>query len=149
MKDDVSGLTNLGSAKTVYGYSGPDASMLETFPNKFVGRDYWVRLDFSEFTSLCPKTGQPDFATLKVEYVPGDKCVETKSLKLYLFAYRNEGSFMETIANRILNDLVHTMSPKFVRVSMSFNPRGGVSLSVVVVHPSSEGVSNAEPSPHA
>jgi 7-cyano-7-deazaguanine reductase len=87
-----------------------------------------------EFTCLCPKTGQPDFATLHLEYVPGAKCVELKSLKLYVWSYRNEGAFHEAVTNRILDDLVQLMEPRFIRLTAQFNVRGGIYTTVVAEH---------------
>lgn len=127
-KDDVSGLKNLGSKGTEYKYDGPSNEMLETFPNKFPERDYKVQLDVPEFTSLCPKTGQPDFATITITYVPDKLCVETKSLKLYMFAWRSEGTFMETIVNSIYSDLFYKLEPKHLMVMGEFNARGGIGL---------------------
>lgn len=133
--DTTTGLTQLGSQATKYRMSSPDATMLETFPNQFAGaRDYVITHDTDEFTSLCPKTGQPDFARILIETIPGAVCVETKSLKLYLFAYRQEGSFMETLANRILSDLVLVTKPKWMKVTATFHDRGGIATSVVAEH---------------
>lgn len=132
--DDVTSLTQLGSNQTDYKYDKPCAEILETFPNQFPGRDYHIRLEFPEFTSLCPKTGQPDFANIYIDYVPNELCVESKSLKLYMFAWRNEGSFMETITNRILNDFVAACNPRWCEVRGEFNPRGGLKIDVVAEH---------------
>ncbi len=129
-QDDVSGLTKLGSAKTSYAFSEPSAAILEAFPNKYSNRDYEIRFVHPEFTSLCPKTGQPDFATMEITYVPDQLCIETKSLKLYFTAYRTHGSFMETITNQVLDDLVSVCHPRMMRVVAHFNPRGGTSLTV-------------------
>ena len=130
-KDDVSKLKHLGSKKTDYIYDSPHAGILETFDNKYPKNNYFIKLEFEEFTSLCPKTGQPDFATITVQYQPDKKCIETKSLKLYFFAYRNYGSFMETIVNKILNDLVSVCSPKNMLVTGEFKARGGIVLRVI------------------
>ena len=132
--DDVSTLTQLGSKQTDYKVSGANAGILETFPNRFPHRDYVIDLVFPEFTSVCPKTGQPDFATIRVSYIPKERCVETKSLKLYFFAYRNDGAFMESITNTILEDLVAVCSPKWMRVVGEFNSRGGVALTTTAEH---------------
>ncbi len=130
MQDDVSNLTQLGSKQTEYKREGPSASMLETFPNQYPERIYSIQHKTVEFTSLCPKTGQPDFAHLEIEYVADKLCVETKSLKLYLFAFRNEGAFMETLTNRILDDLVSVLSPRTCMVRTAFSPRGGIRTEV-------------------
>lgn len=107
---------------------------LETFDNPQPGRDLTIRIDMPEFTCLCPKTGQPDFATLHLEYVPDQKCVELKSLKLYVWSYRDEGAFHEAITNRILDDLVAATQPRFMRLTARFNVRGGVYTAVVAEH---------------
>jgi len=130
-KDDTSNLTQLGSKTTEYTYSDPNWEILESFPNKNPDNDYDVEFNFPEFTSLCPKTGQPDFATIRIVYNPDELCVETKSLKLYFFSYRNCGSFMESITNKILNDLVKAIEPKRMEVEGIFNPRGGVALTIL------------------
>jgi 7-cyano-7-deazaguanine reductase len=107
---------------------------LETFDNPQIGRDYTVRIDVPEFTCLCPKTGQPDFATLKIEYVPQDRCIELKSLKLYVWSFREEGAFHEAVTNRILDDLVKACAPRFMRLTAEFNVRGGIYTTVVAEH---------------
>jgi 7-cyano-7-deazaguanine reductase len=112
----------------------PSKKSLETFPNPHPGRDYTIRMRIPEFTCLCPKTGQPDFATLQLEYVPDATCVELKSLKLYIWSYRNEGAFHEAVTNRILEDLVSLMSPRFIRLTAEFNVRGGIYTTVVAEH---------------
>ena len=109
--------------------------MLETFPNPRPERDYEIRFDCPEFTCLCPKTGQPDFATIHVDYVPDALCVELKSWKLYLWSYRNEGAFHEAVTNQILNDLVAAIQPRRMRVTGIFNVRGGITTTVVATHP--------------
>jgi len=129
-KDDVSGLEKLGSDTTEYKYNGPDGDILERFPNQYPTQKYLIQLDFPEFTSLCPKTGQPDFAKISIQYVPDSHCVESKALKMYLFSYRNHGSFMETIVNKIKLDLVHLLDPHQLVVRGFFNPRGGVAIQV-------------------
>ncbi len=106
----------------------------ETFPNPHPGRDYIIEIETPEFTCLCPKTGQPDFATLRLEYVPDRLCVELKSLKLYLWAYRDEGHFHEDVTNRILSDLVALLQPRYLRLAMVFNVRGGLYTTVEVEH---------------
>ncbi len=101
--------------------------LLETFENEFPNRDYTIIHTAPEFTSLCPKTGQPDFATIDIDYIPDKLCVELKSLKLYLNSYRNDGVFFESVTNRILEDLVKVCSPRYMLVSAEFNVRGGIS----------------------
>ena len=101
--------------------------LLETFENEFPNRDYTIIHTAPEFTSLCPKTGQPDFATIDIDYIPDKLCVELKSLKLYLNSYRNEGVFFESVTNKILEDLVKVCSPRYMLVSAEFNVRGGIS----------------------
>ena len=105
--------------------------MLETFENSFPQRDYLIEIVCPEFTSVCPKTGQPDFGTLTLQYVPEKLCLELKSLKLYLQQFRNQGIFYENITNRILDDLVNTLQPRRITLSASFTPRGGISTTVV------------------
>ena len=107
---------------------------LDTFDNPNPCRDYTIRIDTPEFTCLCPKTGQPDFATIHLEYVHDKLCVELKSLKLYIWAFREQGAFHEAVTNEILNDLVEVTSPKFMRIRAVFNVRGGVYTTVVVEH---------------
>ncbi len=107
---------------------------LETFPNPEPGRDYTVRMDLPEFTCLCPLTGQPDFARLELEYVPGALCVELKSLKLYLWSFRDEGAFHEAVTNRIADDLAEALDPRFLRLKAIFNVRGGIYTEVVAEH---------------
>ena len=110
----------------------PDASILETFKNSNPLRDYWITFETSEFTSLCPITGQPDFATIKIEYIPNKLCVESKSLKLFLFSFRNEGSFYEDVTNRIFTDLTKVCKPRRLIVTGDFTARGGILSSVRV-----------------
>ena len=107
---------------------------LETFPNPASGSDYTIRMTIPEFTCLCPKTGQPDFATLKLEYVPDQLCVELKSLKLYIWAFRDRGAFHEAITNELLAHLVATTAPRFMRLTAEFNVRGGIYTTVVAQH---------------
>lgn len=107
---------------------------LETFPNPQPARDYTVRIRMPEFTCLCPKTGQPDFATLLLEYIPEARCVELKSLKLYIWSFRDEGAFHEDVTNRILDDLVKATAPRYMRLTAEFNVRGGVYTTVVAEH---------------
>lgn len=101
--------------------------LLETFENEFKNRNYNIIHTAPEFTSLCPKTGQPDFATIEIEYIPDKLCIELKSLKLYLNSYRNDGVFFESVTNRILDDLVKICSPRYMLVTAEFNVRGGIS----------------------
>ena len=108
---------------------------LETFPNPRPGRDYEIRFECPEFTCVCPMTGQPDFATIRITYVPDRSCVELKSLKLYLWSYRNEGAFHEAVTNRILDDLVDALHPRRCEVTGDFYVRGGIHTVVVARHP--------------
>jgi len=107
---------------------------LETFPNPRPERDFAIHMQIPEFTCLCPKTGQPDFATLFLDYIPDAKCVELKSLKLYIWSYRNEGAFHEAVTNRILDDLVAATQPRFMRLTAKFFVRGGIFTNVVAEH---------------
>jgi len=109
----------------------PSKNSLDTFPNPQQDRDYTIRMRIPEFTCLCPKTGQPDFATLHLEYVPDALCVELKSLKLYVWSYRNEGAFHEAVTNLILGDLVRLLQPRFIRLTAEFNVRGGIYTTIV------------------
>ena len=106
---------------------------LETFENQYPDREYTIRIECPEFTSVCPRTGQPDFGTLRITYVPGQKCVELKSLKLYLQQYRNEGIFYEHATNRILDDLVAVVEPRKMAIEAAFNARGGITTTVTAV----------------
>lgn len=115
--------------------SKPDQGTLEVFQNRNRDRSYWVSFDCGEFTSLCPVTGQPDFATLLIRYVPDELCVETKSLKFYLSSFRSTPSFGEDVANRILDDLAAVLSPRELHVQIAFAPRGGISLKVDAAFP--------------
>ena len=107
---------------------------LELFPNPQPERDYTIRISIPEFTCLCPKTGQPDFATLLLEYIPDRQCVELKSLKMYVWSFRNEGAFHEAVTNKILDDLVTAANPRFMRLSAIFNVRGGIGTTVIAEH---------------
>ena len=109
-------------------------SPLQTFANPAPERDYTIRMTLPEFTCLCPKTGQPDFATLKLEYVADERCVELKSLKLYIWSFRDRGAFHEAVTNEILRELVAAMEPRFLRLSAEFNVRGGIYTTVVAEH---------------
>ncbi len=126
MKDEIA-LKNLGSAHTEY-RSDYAPEVLETFPNKHPQSDYFVKFNCPEFTALCPITGQPDFATLTISYVPDERLVESKSLKLYLFSFRNHGSFHEDVVNIIMKDLIKLMDPKYIEIWGRFLPRGGLSI---------------------
>jgi len=130
-RDNVTQLTQLGSRKTRYKYTDPRKDILETFPNQYPEREYIVEFVFREFTSLCPKTGQPDFGEIMVRYIPDEMCIETKSLKLYFLSFRQHGAFMETITNKILEDLVATCLPRQMTVIAKFNTRGGTNINVV------------------
>ena len=135
MSNDAKDLKSLGSDRTDYpNAGGVDASVLEAFPNPFEDNDYNIHLETAEFTSLCPKTQQPDFAKITVDYIPKDKCIESKGFKLYMFSFRSEGAFMERITNTILNDLVALVDPKWMRVVGDFAPRGGVGLVVEAIY---------------
>jgi len=107
---------------------------LETFPNPTPKRDYHIHMEIPEFTCLCPKTGQPDFATLTLDYIPDKKCIELKSLKLYIWSYRNENAFHEAVTNRILDDTVAAIKPKYMRLTARFYVRGGIFTNIVAEH---------------
>jgi 7-cyano-7-deazaguanine reductase len=109
---------------------------LEVFPNPKPSRDYTIHIESPEFTCLCPKTGQPDFATLKLEYIPDAFCVELKSWKIYLWSYRNEGGFHEDLTNKILDDLVAALNPRYIRLTADFNVRGGIYTTITAEHQS-------------
>lgn len=126
-KNDLNNLKNLGSAQTTY-CDNYTPEVLEKFPNKHSDRDYFVKFNCPEFTTLCPKTGQPDFGNITISYVPDESLVESKSLKLYLFSFRNHGDFHEDCINIILNDLAALLSPKYIEVWGRFLPRGGLSI---------------------
>ena len=111
---------------------------IETVPNPKPGRPYEIRIECPEFTCLCPRTGQPDFATIRVRYVPGERCVELKSLKLYLWSYRDQGAFHEAVTNQILDDLVAALAPRSMVVEGDFNVRGGIHTVVEARFPESE-----------
>ena len=107
---------------------------LETFDNPMPERDYTIRIRIPEFTCLCPKTGQPDFATINIDYIADQKCVELKALKLYMWSFRDEGAFHEKVTNEILSDLVAATAPRFMRITAEFNVRGGIYTTVVAEH---------------
>ena len=127
----LSGLTLLKKGETRYPTS-PDEAKLETFENANRQRNYWITFQTSEFTSLCPITGQPDFATITIEYIPDRLCVESKSLKLYLFSFRQTGTFYEEIVNRIYTDLFEQLQPRQLVVKGDFTARGGITSSVKI-----------------
>lgn len=119
------------SSQNPNGMPAKPTKTLETFPNPEVARDYLIHMEIPEFTCLCPKTGQPDFATLILDYIPDRTCVELKSLKLYVWSYRNEGAFHEAVTNRILDDLAKATRPRFMRLTAKFFVRGGIFTTVV------------------
>lgn len=127
-KDPAEGLTLLGREVT------EPMRKLETFPNQHPGRRYTVTLECPEFTCVCPVTGQPDFATITIRYIPDQRIVESKSLKLYLWSYRDEGTFHEHVTNQILEDLVDALDPLYCHVTGAFNVRGGISITVDAEH---------------
>lgn len=127
MSDSKKDLTLLGNQKVKY-RGGYAPEILETFENKHRDNDYFVKFNCPEFTSLCPITGQPDFATIYISYIPDFKMVESKSLKLYLFSFRNHGDFHEDCVNTIMSDLIHLLEPKYIEVWGKFLPRGGISI---------------------
>jgi 7-cyano-7-deazaguanine reductase len=120
------------------------AKTLETFDNPQTKRDYHIHMEIPEFTCLCPKTGQPDFATLYLDYIADQRCVELKSLKLYIWSFREEGHFHEDVTNRILDDLVRATDPRFMRLTAKFYVRGGIFTNIVVEHRKA----SWEPAPH-
>ena len=126
MDRSLDGLRALGR-KTAYSQDY-DPGVLETFENKHPDNDYWVRFNCPEFTTLCPITGQPDFAEIRISYIPDRRMVESKSLKLYLFSFRNHGDFHEDVVNVIMKDLIRLMDPKYIEVTGTFVPRGGISI---------------------
>ena len=126
MRNDLNRLKALGN--NVKGTGDYDPSLLEAFANKHPERDYWVTFTCPEFTTLCPKTGQPDFATLTIRYIPAKRLVESKSLKLYLFGFRNHGDFHEDVVNVIYDDLVKLLKPRYMEVIGKFAARGGISI---------------------
>lgn len=115
----------------------PTRDLLETFENPFPKRDYYIDTVCPEFTSMCPKTGQPDFGTITISYIPDRLCYELKSLKLYLQQYRNHGAFYENVTNTILDDLVEATKPRWMKITADFTPRGGIRTTVIVEHPNS------------
>jgi len=129
---DTEKLSLLGSGETKYP-TKPEEAILETFDNKWPGHKYVVEFECPEFTSLCPKTGQPDFAKFTIAYIPDVKMIESKALKLYLFSFRNHGEFHEDVTNRIAHDLFEIMQPHILLVRGDFYPRGGLSINPTVV----------------
>jgi 7-cyano-7-deazaguanine reductase len=133
MKQENPPLKSLGESSTVYRYDQVDPGLLEAFPNPFItgegnknGVSGEIHIDAPEFTCLCPITGQPDFGTILIDYEPDELCVESKSLKLYLMGYRMTGTFHEALVNRVCNDLVDLLAPKWITVAGEFAPRGGI-----------------------
>ena len=126
-EDERGSISLLGNQHTKYNFDYTP-EVLETFPNKHPENDYFVKFNCPEFTSLCPITGQPDFATIYISYIPGARMVESKSLKLYLFSFRNHGDFHEDCVNIIMKDLIRLMEPKYIEVWGKFLPRGGISI---------------------
>lgn len=124
---ELEGVSLLGNQRTVYSDTY-NPEILETFVNKHPDNDYVVTLDAYEFTSKCPKTGQPDFAKVVISYIPSEKMVESKSLKLYLFSFRNTGDFHEDCMNKVMKDLIALMDPKYIEVLGIFSPRGGIAI---------------------
>ena len=124
---DLDGLTLLGQ-------KAEPRKKLEAFPNRSPGRYYLVSLETDEFTCVCPATGQPDFATIRIQYIPDEKIVESKSLKLYIWSFRNEGVFHEHVVNQILDDLVECLDPHWCKISGDFNVRGGIGITVEAEH---------------
>lgn len=127
--------TDLHENVTILGnLSAQPSKTLETFPNPNQHRDFHIHMEIPEFTCLCPKTGQPDFAVIYLDYIPDQRCVELKSLKLYIVSFRNEGCFHEAVTNQILDDLVRATEPRFMRVTAKFYVRGGIFTNVVAEH---------------
>ena len=128
---DVSHLKSLGAHELYDTNIPPSSSILEVFKNPGKGSPYVISFTCDEFTSLCPKTGQPDFGVIRISYIPKDHCIETKSLKMYLMAYRNYGTFMEAATNKMLNDFVQVCQPIQMQITAEFHTRGGIKTSVV------------------
>lgn len=145
MKEETNGLSKLGSS-TKYNFDSPGSHILEAFDNRYPQRDYVITFIHPEFTSLCPMTGQPDFATITLRYVPDSKCVESKSFKLYMAAFRNYGAFMESITNKIADDLIEVLKPRCLEIYAEFNIRGGTAIKVRVnyVNPALSGEKRQE-----
>lgn len=132
-EDRLKDLTLLSKNESNY-FNSPDDAKLECFDNQYSERDYWITFDCPEFTSLCPVTGQPDFGHIIIRYIPDKKCVESKSLKMYLFAFRNHNTFHEEVVNKVLSDLVAICDPREAQVIGDFRPRGGISLKIEASH---------------
>lgn len=128
--DVTAQLKTLGTGRLEQPEGAPGAHLLEVFPNRYPDRPYIISFAYPEYTSLCPVTGQPDFGTIVMEYIPAQYCVESKSFKLYMFAYRNHQTFMETLTNRILDDMTGALDPLWCRVKGLFAPRGGTHIHV-------------------
>lgn len=143
-KKEPAGFRLLGRADTSFPEI-PSPKILDTFPNRSPHRNYWITFDCAEFTSLCPVTGQPDFARLQIRYIPAARCVETKSLKYYLASFRNTPAFNEEITNRILEDLVAVCAPRKMNVEGRFSARGGIAVTVEAVHESESPGDGARP----
>lgn len=132
--DYTSHLKTLGTGRIIQPEGGPGSHLLEVFPNRYPHRTYIISIMFPEYTSLCPVTGQPDFGRIVVEYIPHENCVESKSFKLYMFAFRDHQTFMETVTNKILEDMVMVLDPFWCRVKGLFKPRGATYLHVFAEH---------------
>ena len=137
-KSSKQDLTLLGTGAVPIATS-PDKATLESFSNTHPGRNYWITFDCPEFTSVCPMTGQPDFGYITIRYIPAKRCIESKSLKLYLFAFRNHGAFHEEVVNRILDDIVAVVKPREAVVTGDFRPRGGIAIQVEASYTDGEG----------
>ena len=133
-KEPMNKLTILGKSRIKYPAS-PDKAKLETFKNEYPNRDYWISFDCPEFTSICPVTSQPDFGVITIRYIPDKKCIESKSLKLYLFSFRNFATFHEHVVNRVLDDIVRACNPRKASVIGEFLPRGGININVEASYP--------------
>lgn len=129
-----SGLTLLRRSRQHYP-DDPGRAKLEAFPNPYPARDYWIHFECPEFMSLCPITGQPDFALITIDYIPDKLCLESKALKFYLFSYRNVRVFHEAAVNRMLEDIIQTCHPRRLKMNGKFNPRGGIAITVNVEYP--------------
>ena len=132
--DSTAHLKTLGTGRMPEPAGGPGIHLLEVFPNRFPERPYVIHFAYPEYTSLCPVTGQPDFGTIAMEYIPHELCVESKSFKLYMFAYRNHQAFMETLTNTVLDHMVEALNPRWCRIKGLFAPRGGTHIHVFAEH---------------